>query len=121
MGKFDPRAQAHLTLDELRHTLSADVASLAADLRAVYEAYAVPPIRLSHVVTFEGAQYRLPVWIIARKGTTVLGYDEVEEEYGTGIVRSANLGGSDLVDSWGTYDQLASAIPPFLNRLPKDS
>jgi hypothetical protein len=50
-----------------------------------------------------------PVWVICRTGEHVLGYDEIEEEYGTGT-----LGSDGSLADWGTWgERLSWALQHF--------
>ena len=82
------------------------MASLPSELRAAYDRRAVPAIRVAH----EGG---VPIWVFGRSGTTVLGYDEVEQSYGTGTVESSDLMKGTVVADWRMYDELRWALRPF--------
>jgi hypothetical protein len=89
-----------LTSAEFEHLLGEETASLQAEARAVLDRYAVAPFRVAR--EFEGRRGpRLsPVWVVARDGDVVLGYDEVEEEYGIGRLR-----GDGPLEGWGTFGE----------------
>jgi hypothetical protein len=78
-----------LTLGEFETLLGAEVAGLSDDVLPTYERYRVSPIRMAHRWDDDGGQVGAPVWVVARDGSVVLGYDEVEEEWGIGCVSGA--------------------------------
>jgi hypothetical protein len=87
-----------LTEPEFLALLAEELAGLDPDVQAVYERYRVPPRRTTFTWDWGRGPVSKPIWIIASAGTAVVGYDEVEEEYGTGTLR----GESEVAD-WGTY------------------
>ena len=87
-----------LTLAELQHILETQVAALDADIRSVYERYARPPLRMLYSWQMGDRNVSKPIWVIARDGPLIVGYDEVEEEFGTGLVHREGI-----VEDWGTY------------------
>ncbi len=87
-----------LSDDEFRRLLEEEVASLDAETRAVYERYAVPPERLIDRIDAGRGPFDRPIWVFLRDGDRLGGYDDIEEEFGTG-----RLGPKGLVTDWGTY------------------
>jgi hypothetical protein len=93
--------QPDLTLPEFRLLLAAQVALLDQPSRASFERHVVEPTQAS---SDHGR-----VWIAARAGAAVLGYDETEEEWGTGRVDTLGR-----IGDWGTWgDQLRWALSRF--------
>ena len=91
-----------LTPAEFEALLASELASLDADVPPVYQRCRVPPVRMQHRWHFDGREVGAPVWVVARDGPTVLGYDEVEEEWGIGRVSGA-LDDGGVVEDWGTF------------------
>jgi hypothetical protein len=87
-----------LTPDEFARVLDEEASGLDPATWETFDRYAVPAFRA--VYAFDGVNGRAtsPVWIVARDGNTVLGYDEAEEEYGIGTLRA-----DGRVDGWGTF------------------
>ena len=94
--------------EEVERIVSDAAATLAAELRAVFDRYAVPAFVTAY--EFEGVRgpTTAPVWVVARSGSVVLGYDEAEEEYGVGTLRDGGL-----LERWGIYDRLEWALRSF--------
>jgi len=80
----------------LEQLLDKEVSALSPDLLARWTSMSVAPARLTpHVV------------LLARHDVRVLGYDEAEEEFGTG-----ELDGAGRLRHWGTWgERLAWALP----------
>ncbi|AHG92898.1 hypothetical protein J421_5363 (plasmid) [Gemmatirosa kalamazoonensis] len=93
-----------LTSAEFQALLADEVASLDAEVLPTYRRCQVPPVRMEHRWEFDGRQVGAPVWVVARDGPVVLGYDEVEEEWGIGRVLGAVADGG-VVDDWGTFGE----------------
>ncbi len=73
-----------------------EVAALSPELRARWISMRVAPARLTPTVV-----------LLARHEARVLGYDEAEEEFGTG-----ELDGAGKLRDWGTWGQrLGWALP----------
>lgn len=89
-----------LTRDEFERLFRGEEAGLDAASRDVLRRHAVPTFRV--VYEFDGVAGRStsPVWVVAKSGCLVLGYDEAEEEYGIGTLRDDRT-----VDDWGTYGE----------------
>ena len=98
-----PNTVPDLTAEEFRELLSREVQSLGDDVLGIYRSSAVTPVRMCHTWEFEGRHVSAPVWVVARRGPLVVGYDEVEEEYGVGLTESLALDG--VVDDWGTFGE----------------
>ena len=80
----------------IQQLLDKELAALSPELRARWMSISVPPAHLTSTVV-----------LLGRHDTTVLGYDEAEEEFGTGELDEAG----ELRD-WGTWGQrLAWALP----------
>jgi len=71
------------------------VAALGLDVRPIYDRFAVSPYPLLFTWDRGAESARKPVWIIGRDGARVLGYDEVEEEYGIG-----RLDAGEVLGEW---------------------
>jgi hypothetical protein len=79
----------------VEEVLAKEVAVLSPELRTRWSEVQVPPARLRDVI------------VLGRSGMNVLGYDEAEEEFGTG-----KLDASGKLIHWGTWgDRLAWALP----------
>jgi hypothetical protein len=101
-----------LSLAEFEQLLARDTSLLEPEVRATYERYATSPVRMLYSWKFGEQLVTKSIWVIARAGSHVIGYDEVEEEYGTGTV----LEEGTVVD-WGTYGEL---LRWTLLRFPED-
>ena len=101
-----PNEAPYLTPDDFRRRLAEEVQSLDPDVRPTWERYALrAPMRMRHTWTFLAREVSGPVWIIARAGTAVLGYDEFEEAFGIGAVGFSELPAGGVVDNWGTFGE----------------
>jgi hypothetical protein len=107
MGEFEsPNEIPALTAEEFRQLLANELGSLQADVRPTWERAALDtPVRMVHTWELDGREASAPVWVVARAGPTVLGYDEVEEEFGIGSVGSRRLAEGGVVDEWGTFGE----------------
>lgn len=72
-----------LSLAELEHVLAAAATGLDEDLRRRWDEYACSPARLQYRWHSGVRSAVKPIWAVGRAGQRLLGYDEVEEEYGT--------------------------------------
>ena len=92
-----------LTLDEAAAIIAAATAELSATDRQLVHRHAMPIRQAVHRL---GGGEPLPVWLFVADGRRVVGYDEVEEEFGSGL-----LGNSNEVQEWATFgDHLAWAL-----------
>ena len=92
-----------LTLDEAAAIIAEAAAELSAADRQLAQQHAIPVRFAVRRVNGGGP---LPVWLFAEAGRRVVGYDEVEEEFGSGL-----LGDSNEVQEWATFgDRLAWAL-----------
>jgi hypothetical protein len=89
-----------LTPAEFERLLDEETASLEPDVRSTYDQFAVEPVRMTYFWRWGDRRVSKPIWVIARSGAKVLGYDEVEEEFGTGLVRQEGI-----VEDWGTFGE----------------
>src|SRR6185437_1414665 len=89
-----------LTPAEFAVLLERETKELPPETRSVYHRYAGPPVRMVHSWDFGGRQVSKPVWVIARAGPRIVGYDEVEEEFGTGVVLHEGV-----VEDWVIYGE----------------
>jgi hypothetical protein len=87
-----------LSDDEFRRLLDEEVVSLDPEIRAVYDRYAVPPERLMDRTDAGRGPFDRPIWVFLRAADRLGGYDEIEEEFGTGVP-----GPEGYVVDWGTY------------------
>jgi hypothetical protein len=89
-----------LTREAFEHLFGVETAALDLDAAATLKKHAVPPFKAAY--EFEGKSGRAmsPVWVVAKAGAVVLGYDEVEEEYGIGTLLA-----SGLLTGWGTFGE----------------
>ena len=87
-----------LTPEEFTQLFDKEASLLDAEDWAILDRYAVPPFRCVHELEGVRGITTAPVWVVARERHVVLGYDEVEEEYGIGTLRS-----DGVVDDWGTF------------------
>ena len=89
-----------LTREEFERLFAAEAAALDPAARAILIRYGVLPFKAEYQFERVSGPAGSPVWIIARSGDLVLGYDEVEEEYGIG-----QLGAGGHVADWGTFGE----------------
>ena len=87
-----------LTPAEFTRLLDDEASSLDPEAWKIFDRYAAPPFRAAYEFGGVNGRATSPVWIIAREGDVVLGYDEAEDEYGIGTLRA-----DGLVDGWGTF------------------
>lgn len=100
---------AELSDEEFRALLAEEQATLEPDVRAVYARHQVPIRRAAYTWGWDPRPVSKPIWVIARAGVEVVGYDEVEEEYGTGLLCC-----DAEVTEWGTYgERLRSTLLRF--------
>ena len=103
-----PDHELDISREEFSALLRDELTRLSPDLRQLYERYAIDPIRAPQTWDWGEGPRTLPVWIIARHQAEVVGYDEVEDEYGAGIL------GPTGVTHWGTYgERLARTLQRF--------
>ena len=107
-----PEHELDLSHEEFQAMLRGEVAALAPALRSLLGRYEVEPLRGPFTWDSGDEPRTKAVWILARSGDVVAGYDEVEEEYGTG-----RLGASGIED-WGTHgDRLAWTLQAFAQQV----
>ena len=103
-----PDHELDISRDEFLAVLRDELTRLSPELRGVYDHYAVDPVRAPQTWDRGEGARTLPVWIIARHSSEVVGYDEVEEEYGVGTLAPTG------VTDWGTYgERLAWTLRRF--------
>lgn len=93
-------ATPYLTPAEFERLLDDEASSLESDVWPVYDQYAISPVRMTYFWNWGERRVSKPIWVIARAGERVVGHDEIEEEYGTGLVRQAGV-----MEDWGTYGE----------------
>ena len=91
-----------MTHSQFEALLGRQTSELTEDVTTTYERYRVAPARMRHQWRFDGREVAAPVWVVARDGSSVLGYDEVEEEWGIGLARAGVMEG-EVVEDWGTF------------------
>ena len=92
-----------LTLVEAAAIIAEATAELNAADRELVRQHAIPVRQAIRRLNGDGP---LPVWLLAADGPRVVGYDEVEEEFGSGV-----LGDGNEVQEWVTFgDRLAWAL-----------
>ena len=80
----------------IKRLVEKEVAALSPELRAQWMTISLAPARLTSDVV-----------LLARRGSRVLGYDETEEEFGTG-----DLDAAGKLRDWRTWgERLAWALP----------
>ena len=99
-GETRKGERADLSPEAFRRLFAAEVARLDSRERAILARHQVSAFRIEHEFTGVSGPVRCPVWVVARSGGAVLGYDEVEDEYGNGI-----LGAGGVVSDRGTYGE----------------
>ena len=57
---------------------------------------------MEHRWKFDRREVSAPLWVVAQADATVLAYDEVEEEWGIGLITGVVIEGG-VVDDWGTF------------------
>ena len=91
-------AEGDLTAPEFERLLDAEASGLEPDVRELLDVHGIPPVRMTYTWDWGAGPVATPIWVFARAGDEVLGYDEVEQAYGTGVGRE---GGT--VGEWGTW------------------
>ena len=92
-----------LTRDDVAAIIAEAAAELNAAERQILQRHAIP---VRQAVRRANGGGRLPVWLFAADGRRVVGYDEVEEEFGSGLLVDSNE-----VQEWVTFgDRLAWAL-----------
>ena len=101
-----PDEPPYLTNEEFRGQLRTEIERLRADVRLIWDRYALDtPVRMRHTWQLEGREVSGPVWVIACAGTTLLGYDEFENEFGIGSAGTTELTRGGIVHDWGTFGE----------------
>jgi hypothetical protein len=90
----------HLTREGFEHLFDAETAALDPEAEAILRRYAVPAFKTAYEYPGRRDREASPVWVVAKAGDVVLGYDEVEEEYGIGTIRA-----DGLLNDWGTFGE----------------
>lgn len=100
-----------IAADELRDVLVGQLVDLDAETQAVWDRFGIQP---THILCIRG---RLdggvaepePIYTVARAGDEVLIYDDVEDEWGTGVMDA-----DGVLRSWETYgEQLRWTLKTF--------
>lgn len=89
-----------ITRVELNALLAKELASLDSGTRAVYDRYRIEPEVIYRIFKQTPAE-PIPSFVIARSGTEILFYDDIEEEWGT-----AEIAPDGRVYDWGTWSDL---------------
>jgi len=89
-----------LTREGFESLLATEVAALDPEAQAILTRYAVPVFRTAHEFAGKSGRAATAVWVVAKSGDIVLGYDEVEAEFGIGTFDAAGL-----VTHWGTFGE----------------
>src|SRR3954471_22184486 len=95
-----PMSNFDLTREAFEQLFSVETAALDLDAAARLNRYAVPPFQAAYEFEGKSGRARSQVWVVAKAGEVVLGYDEAEEEYGIGTLRA-----SGLLTGWGTFGE----------------
>jgi GNAT superfamily N-acetyltransferase len=95
------RDERDLTDEEFNAILDRELETLESDVLPIYERYVAPVRRMISYWRMGTRNVATPIWVIARDGPRVVGYDEVEGDFGTGVVRHEGF-----VENWGTYGEL---------------
>jgi hypothetical protein len=98
-----PDAFPFLTAEQFAALLRAEIESLQADVLPTFTQFQVAPVRMEHRWQIDGREMADPVWVVARAGATILGYDEVEGEWGIGTARGGAVVPGGVVDDFGTF------------------
>lgn len=101
---------SRLTDEEFEQLLDEEACALEPGVWAIYDRYATPPTRMTYSWAWDGRSVSKTIWVIARAGARVLGYDEVEEEFGTGA-RQRDGRRRELGHVRGTPSLGAASIP----------
>lgn len=110
-------AVADLTPEEFEAFFSEEVSGLDKEAQEILRQYRVPSQRSYHAFHGRTGPAMAPVWIVARDGQTVLGYDEVEEEFGIGTLEADNH-----VGDWGTFgERLRWSLTHFVTSAARSS
>jgi hypothetical protein len=91
-----------LTAGQFHAVLMAEVIGLDGSVARIYDRHRIAPVRVMQRYLQDGRDVGLPVWVVARSGETVMGYDEVEEEWGMGTARHGLLFEDATVHEWAT-------------------
>ncbi|MDQ2667866.1 MAG: hypothetical protein M3Z05_17890 [Gemmatimonadota bacterium] len=97
-----------LTRDAFTRLLDEEASNLDARVWEIFDMYAIPSVRAVHRWEHDGRLVEAPVWLVAMSGTTVIGYDEVEAEYGVGRVHAIPTADGTVVEDWGTFGERLS-------------
>ena len=93
---------------DLRSLLSSELAAIPPEERAVYDRFRVEPEVVLRVFS-RNPSSPVPTFVIARSGSVVLFYDDIEEEWGT-----ASIGQDGRIEEWGTWgEELWRALRNF--------
>jgi hypothetical protein len=88
-----------ITRAELDELLATAVAELAPDARSRYERLRVEPVVVQRIFERDPSA-PVPTYVIARSGSHVLFYDDIEEEWGTTVVSP-----DGRIHDWGTWGE----------------
>src|SRR3954453_17665569 len=100
-----------MTADELRDILASQLVDLDSETQAVWDRFGIQP---THILCIRrrldgGVAELEPIYAIAQAGDEVLIYDDVEDEWGTGVMDP-----DGVLRSWGTYgEQLRWTLKAF--------
>ncbi len=100
-----------LTRKELDALLESALGEIGDDTAAaVWERYRIEPQQVKCARFGDDSVHA--TWVVAAAGEERLGYDDVEKEFGTGV-----LGSQKVLRQWGTWGSLRNALLHF----PEDS
>jgi hypothetical protein len=100
-----------ITADELRDVVVKQLVDLDAETQAVWDHFGTQPTQILCIRgRLDGDVPELePIYAVARAGDEVLIYDDVEDEWGIGVMDA-----DGVLRSWGTYgEQLHWTLKTF--------
>ncbi len=100
--------ESDLSTEQFRAILQREVGDLSLLSQDKLRQYSVDPERL----LFESWKHDIEFFVFARFNSSVLFYEEYEEEFGVG-----EIGSSGRVGEWGTYPTLSIALSHFPNNV----
>ena len=107
-----------LTREAFKRLFDVETSALDREAAVILERYAVPLFKATYEFASKSGPATSPVWVVAKAGEVVLGYDEVEEEYGIGTLPAGGR-----LTAWGTFgERLHWSLIRFPDpRIPRDA
>jgi hypothetical protein len=91
-----------ITKDEIQRLLATEVERLDDETRPLWDRFGITPLQVKCVrIRADGTPLEPePIFVVAREGNEVVVFDDVEEEFGTGVLNS-----DGQLRNWGTYGE----------------